>query len=178
MEIDAVVGNVGMALVDEVLRDANHVIDVFRASRVNIGPKDVQSVHVLIVSIDVLLHESLPVPIKLVGTMDDFVINVGEVLDIVDIVAAGFKPPMNQVKSEVATGVSEVTAIVHGHAAHVHGHLPRFKRGEVHLLSPTRVVQTNGHGLQSGLVCDALEGSYETRRSGRTWQPMFPCESS
>ena len=164
MEIDAVVGNVSMALVDEVLRDANHVINVFRASGVNVGPKDVQSVHVLVVSIDVFFHEGLPIPIDFVRTMNNLVVNIGEVLDVVNIVAAGFKPPMNQVKSEVATCMSEVTAVVDGHAAHVHGHLPRFERGEVHLLSPTRVVQTNGHGLQTGLVCDALEGSYETRR--------------
>ena len=88
MEVHAIIGFVGMTFVDEVLRDANHVVNVFRTARVDIRSQDVEGVHVLVVGLDVGIDQSLPITIKFVCTMDDFVIDIGEILHVMNVVSA------------------------------------------------------------------------------------------
>ena len=54
------------------------------------------------------------------GSCYDFVVNVGEILDIMNIVPR-FQPPMNQVKARLF--VAKMTAVVHG-ATNVHWTFP------------------------------------------------------
>ena len=140
-----------MAFVDQVLRNANHVLDVFRTARIVVGTEDVQSVHVLVVGFDVLLHEGFPIAVKFVRPLDDLIVDVREILNVVHVVAAGLKPPVNEVKRQVAACMTEMTAVVNGHTAHVHRDFSGLERGEVHLFSTSGVVQANRHVAQSGL---------------------------
>ena len=167
-----------MLLVNQVLGDTNHVVHVFRAAWIIIRSEDVQRIHVFVIGLDVLVHQRFPVATGFVRTLYDFVIDVGEILDIMNIVPAGFKPTMNQIKGEIASCMTKMASVVNGHAAHVHRHLARFKGGEVHLLSASCVVQANGHGPQFALRRVALEGSYRTRPSGGLWRRRPNSESS
>ena len=151
IKIDAVIGHIGVLLVDEVLRDANHIVHVFRTTRVIIGSEDVQRIHVFVVGLDVLFNQRFPISVEFVGSCYDFVVNVGEILDIVNIVPTRFQPPMNQVKGEVTARMAKMTAVVHGYPTNVHRDLSGFKSGEIHLFSSTSVVQADGHGLHGGL---------------------------
>ena len=123
MEVDTVVRLVGVTFVDKVLRDTNHVVNVFRASRIDISPQDVQGVHVLVIGLNVLLNQGLPVSIEFVGSVNDFVVNIGEILHIMNIVTACLKPTMNQIERQVAPSMTKMTAVVYGDTTYVHGHL-------------------------------------------------------
>ncbi len=146
MKVHAIVGLVSVAFGDEVLGDANHVVHVLCATRVGIGSQDVQGIHVFVVGLDVSLDQSLPIAALFVGPVNDFVIDVGEILDVHDVVPAGFQPPVNEVKGEVAPSMPKMAAVVDRDATHVHRHLSGLESGERHLFSSPSVMDANGHG--------------------------------
>ena len=160
VEVHAVVGRIGVAALDQILNDADHAVDVFRAAGVMVGTQDVQRVHVLVVAFDHLVDQTEPVAVAcFVGPSDDFVVNVGEILDVIDVVPAGFQPPVNQVEREVTPGVPEVAAVVDRYTTDVHAHPSRAHGGERHLLSTTGVVDTQRHGARRLLRAGPLQRS-------------------
>ena len=147
VEIDPVIGLVSVAFLNQIRCNANHVVDVLGAPRVLVSPENVQRIHVFVVRLNVLVDQRFPIPVKFIGAMNDFVIDIGEILYVLHVVAAGFQPTMYQIEGQITARMAQVTSVVDGYTADVHGDLSRFQRGEVHLLATTGIMHANGHGL-------------------------------
>ena len=147
-----------MFFVDEIFYDSNHVIDVFSAARVIVSPKDVECVHVFVVGLDVGVHQCFPIPIQFIGPHNDFVINVGEVLDIMNVKTRGFEPTVNQIKRKVTSSMPKVTSVIDRYATNIHRHLSGFHGRKIDLSSTAGVMQADGHGIHVGVRPSSLEG--------------------
>ena len=137
-----------MVLVDEVLCDSNHIVHVLRTTRVIVCPQDVERIHVFVVRLDVLVDQCFPIAFQFIGSMNDLVVDIGEILYIMHVVSARLEPSVNQIKREIASCMAEVATVVHRHATDIHRDLTGNKGGEIHLGSASGVVHTDGHGLR------------------------------
>ena len=87
MEVNAIVGLVGIAFVNQIFRDPNHFVHIVSAPWVVICTKNVQGIHVFVIRLDVGIDKGFPIPVQFICSDDDFVIDVGEVLNVMDIIA-------------------------------------------------------------------------------------------
>ena len=56
-------------------------------------------------------------------TAYDFVVNVGDIAYIGDLVAAGLEPALHHVERQHGTRMTQVTIVIHRHTADVHAHV-------------------------------------------------------
>jgi hypothetical protein len=54
------------------------------------------------------------------GALDDLVVDVGDVADVLDLVARSLEPAVDDVEGHHHPGVTDVAVIVDRHPAHVH----------------------------------------------------------
>ena len=108
---------------------------------VALGWTDAQTLCVGEVLLDVLFRHFLGGDTLLVGTLDDFVVHIGEVLDEGHIVAAVFKITAQDIKEDDGAGIAHMDEVVHRGAAGVDAHLARLDGDEFFLLT--------GHGIEN-----------------------------
>ena len=77
----------------------------------------------------------------LVGTLDDLVVHVGEVLHERHLVAAVLQIAAQHVEHDDRARVADVDVVIHRRAAGVHTHFARLDRHELFLLHGHGVVQ-------------------------------------
>jgi hypothetical protein len=84
----------------------------------------VQRLHVLPEQLDLGVGELAPAHPVAVGTLDQRVVDVGDVLDVVDQQPRVTPGPVEQVEGDVGVRVPEVGGVVRGDAADVHARGP------------------------------------------------------
>ena len=80
------------------------------------------------------------------GVVQDLVVDIGDVPDARDVVAAGGQPTPDDVESHSTANMSHVRRPLDGGAAYVHSHSTGFDRCELTDRSSRRVVQAKYHG--------------------------------
>ena len=80
-------------------------------------------------------------------TLDDLVINIGDVAHIGHGVTAGTQPALHHIKGHHHARMADVAQVIHRHAADVHTHLARTQGHKCFALPRQRVVQGQTHGL-------------------------------
>lgn len=80
------------------------------------------------------------------GVVQNLVVDIGDVTDVRDVVAAGGQPAPHDVESHSTANVPHVRRPLDGGAAYVHAHSTGFHRGELTDRSSGRVVQAKYHG--------------------------------
>ena len=139
-----------MAARKEFLDEFDLLDDVARGPRADVGPQDVQPVHVLEVRPRVALGQlhrvdalglglALDLVFALVGIVGQ-VAHIGDVLDVRDVVAQVPQVPDDDVERDVTLGVADVGVAVNGRAADVHADVRRVEGLEPHLVAVERVV--------------------------------------
>ena len=124
----AVLGDIGVALVDQSLDHFDHSVDLLRCPGVHGRGLDVEARHILLALIDVSLGDDCGVDALFLGLLDDLVIDVREVGYIVDLVSFVFKIAPDRVKNDHGTRISDVDQVVDGGSAYIHAHLAGFER--------------------------------------------------
>ena len=61
-------------------------------------------------------------------TLDDFVVNIGDVAHVAHLHAAGLEPALHHVESHHHPRVPDVAQVVDRHAADIHAHMARDDR--------------------------------------------------
>ncbi len=155
-EIDIAVERISVAFVDEALDDFDNLADFLRGARVEGGGFDVQVLHVLLEVIDVAFRELEGIDAHFIGAADDLVIHVGEVHGVLNIIAAVFEVPADNVEHHSGHRVADMSFVVDSRAADIHLDLSRFKRLQRFLLASQRIIQLNTHLLTpSSFSCRA-----------------------
>ena len=80
------------------------------------------------------------------GVVQDLVVDIGDVANVRDVVAAGGQPAPDDVESHSTANVPHVRRPLDGGAAYVHAHPTGFDRGELADRSSGRVMQVKYHG--------------------------------
>ena len=121
VEVDAaVLGGVGVAVVDDPLHHGYDVADALAGLGVDVGAVDAQPGGVLEVLLDVPGGELQGLHALLRRAGDDLVVHVGEVGDVGDLVAGVPEVPGDHVEYDHAPCVPHVDVVVDGDAADVH----------------------------------------------------------
>ena len=79
------------------------------------------------------------------GTLDDLVVNVGDVANVRDLVATGLEPALDHIKGDIGTSVPHMAQVIDGHAANVHADMPRLKWRKIGNGAGERVVDAQAH---------------------------------
>ena len=137
---------VSQALAFELTNQAGHLRHKVGGTRFVLGPLDAQRIGVLVQGVNHALGQG-PQGLAVVHrALDDFVVDVGDVAHIFDLVAAGFEPALHHIKGHHGAGVAQVAQVVDRHAAHIHAHHTRRDRRKGFHRPGERVVNAKGHG--------------------------------
>lgn len=150
----AVVGHVGVALLDEGLDHLLHGLDLVRGARADVGIEDAKAMHLLDEGVGELLCHIGGGTALLIGTVDDLVVHVGEVLGKGDLVALVHEVAADHVKREERARVANVNLVIDGGATDIHANLARLDGLE--LLLPVRLGIVDAHGLLLGMCAQVL----------------------
>ena len=119
LEEDVAVHVVRVAALDELLGHLDDGLDVGRDLRRDVDGEDAERVHVFVERVGEARGERERVFAKLVRPRDDLVVDVGEVADVGDLVAAGLQVARDDVEADVDPRVSDVRVVIDRDAAHV-----------------------------------------------------------
>ena len=117
------------------------------------GGTHAQSFDIGPVLFDIPLGDSLIIGAFLVGLVDDFVINVSEVLNETHLIAPELQIAAQHVKDAEGTGVSDMDEVVHGGTAGVHLHLSLLMRDKFFLLPGQGVEYFHRYLLHFSVIC-------------------------
>ena len=135
-EVDvAVLGHIGVAGVDQVLDDVQNLLDVLGGAGLDGGLFAVQTGGILEVLGLEALGDFLHGSTLFLALLDELVIDVGDVGDIDDLVAAVLKVTAQGVEDDERAGVADVDIVVDGGAADVDAVLAGHLRHELFLLA-------------------------------------------
>ena len=124
----AVLRNVGVAVLDQALDDVDDGVHGLGRARVHGSLFDAEA-------------------LRVVRLVDDLVVDVGEVLHELDLVAAVLEVAAQQVENDERTRVADMEVVVYGRAAGIHLYLARRDRNEFFLLTGQCVVEFHGFYL-------------------------------
>ena len=84
------------------------------------------------------------------STFDDLVVNVGDIAHVFDGVTAGFEVTVHRIKHHHDPCMTQVTVVVHRHAAHVHAYLARFNGFKDFFVAGQAIVNVQHEGSSAG----------------------------
>ena len=142
----AVVGLVGVALLEKRFDEGDHFGDVVGGGGIVLGRFDVELGEVVEKSVDIFFGVFPERQALLDGGADGFVVDIGEVLHLGDPEPAELDVAAEEILEHVGTEVADVGIVVDGGAAGVHAHMLSVERDELLLGAGHGVVYPEGHG--------------------------------
>ena len=141
----AVCAPVRGAVADQALHHRDDGLDVRGGARLHVGVEHAERAAVFMHELDESPRERAEILAVLVRTGDDLVVDVGDVAHVRHAVADGAQVTGDHVERHEHPGVTDMTVVVHGHAAHVHPYVPGLDGTELLLRARQRVVDLQ-HG--------------------------------
>ena len=118
--------DIGETLVQQGLNHGDHVGHRFGGARFLGRRQDAQRLQILMHGLDEAIGQGVKILAVLLGTMNDLIVDVGNVAHIGHVVTPGPQPTQHHVEHHHDPRVTDMTVVVDGHAAHVHPHLARL----------------------------------------------------
>ena len=122
-----VAGRVGKALVDQRLGHRDDIADVRGRPWLAIRPQDTQTPLVFVHRLDHALGQRLEGFAILIGSLEDLVVDIGNVAHIGDVIATRTQVTRDDVEGHHHTRMADVTEVIDRHATDVHAHLVAFQ---------------------------------------------------
>ena len=152
VEVDVPLRRVGVATLQQSADHGLHLRDVLGRPRVDVRRQPVEGGHLgeegghpAVAEIEVVLA-------GLARLAQHVVVDIGQVLDVAHLVTEVDEVPMQDVEADVGECVAEVPRVVGRDAAHVQAHRPVQRLLERHERAATRVVEEEGHALDSRVL--------------------------
>ena len=111
-EVEVAVDVVDRAAVLQVADHLDDDRDRLDGPDVEVGRDDRQSLHVLAEQVGLSLGERLPVIVRRRGALEQGIVDVGDVLDVLDLAACGSPGANDEVERHVGVGVAHVGGVV------------------------------------------------------------------
>lgn len=132
-----------MPAVDELLHKRDHIGNLTCGARAHVGVEHAGRVHVVNERLGVLGGNLCSTSTLFTCAFNDLVVDVGDILHKRHVEAAPDEVAANHVEADKRTRVTDVDAVVHGRAAHVHTDLAGLLRLELDFLAQLSVVNLN-----------------------------------
>ena len=139
-EIYVAVHHIGVPLVDERRNHIDNFRHMPRNPWIQIHPTDIQAVHHFKIGLDIATGELMPGNPLPGGGIDDFVVDVGKILDVGDRQSLPLEIAVNDVPDDERPGVADMRMIIRRHAADVNFDLSRFRRHKQFLFPGQRII--------------------------------------
>ncbi len=157
VEVDvALLGDVGISLLDQRLDHLDLIGDMATGPRADVRAHHAQRIHVLEIAAGVGFHDLHRQGLRLTGLFQDAILariqqmpHVGQVLHIEHVIAAPAQIAYHHIERNIRLGVAYVRVIVDRRAADVHVHLAFVQRFKGLFLTMQDVVDLQGHGTYS-----------------------------
>ena len=131
-EIDRTVFcHIGVSACNQFFNHGNHAVDFFCRKRMFGCRQDIHRLHILFAFFNISLRNHRSVHMFLVGGLDDFVIDIREIGNVVDLIPAVHKIATYRVKKNHRSGVPDMNQVVYGRSADIHAHLVFFNRHKI-----------------------------------------------
>ena len=128
-EVDvAVAALIGQAFVFQRTDEVEHFLHVFGGAGFFGRSKHAEGIAVFVHGSNVTIRQLLNGFTTLVGAVNDFVVDIGNVAHVLDLITLCHQPAVDHIEHDHDPGMAQVTEVVNGHPADVHTHLPRMNR--------------------------------------------------
>ena len=124
----AVVRHISVTFGDQLFSEFNNFCDMVRRARLHIRAQNVQRIKIFVHFGDHAIHQRHKAFAIFIGAFDDFVVDIGNVAHILQLIAEETQIARNHVKSNKGTPVTDMTEIVNGDSTHVHADFPGVNR--------------------------------------------------
>ena len=171
IEVDAVVGRVAAADVDQLADHRHHLLDVLGGVRHVGRPGDTELAHGLEPHRLAFRRDVLPRPVLVVGPVDDRVVDVGDVADQSHVQTGPLEVTTQNVVDQRGSTVTEVRRAVHRRATQIDAHRAGLAHGELTYLSGGGVVQVQ-HGPPAYVSATASPRMNSPCRSNAATAPI------
>jgi hypothetical protein len=150
-----VFGDIGAVVRDQALDDLPHLLDVLGRARLDIGLEAAKRGHVL-VELALGFFRDLAdrvvqrqAGIFLRRARINFVVHVGDVADIFDVVGAieVAQQPVEHVEDDDRARIADMGEVIDRRPAHIHAHIRRIERAKRLLPARQRVVKLQFHSV-------------------------------
>ncbi len=136
----AIVGRVGVSLVDECLHHGNDLRHVLRRTRLAVGTRDSERLAIFLVGPDEALGQRRHRLAVFLRAVDDLVVDVGDVAHEVHVVTGSDQVATHEIEHDQHACVTEMAIVINGDAADVHADLAGHPRLEYFLATGQRIV--------------------------------------
>ena len=123
-----------------------HLRHVFSRARLQRGRLNVERADVLVHGCNHLVRQGADGDAAFNGAFDDFVVNIGDVAHIDDLVAADLEPALHHIKRHHHAGMTDMAQVIDSHAAHIHANLAGNEGRKIFYGTRQRVVNAKAHG--------------------------------
>ena len=137
----AVRGKVGVAGIEQLLHNADNCVHGFGRAGMHGRLADAEALRVRVVFLDIAVGNHVIGHAFLVGLVNHLVVDIGEILHELHLIAAVFKVAAQQVEHDERARVADVEIVVHGRAAGIHFDLARGDRDKLLFLTGQGVEQ-------------------------------------
>ena len=118
--IDVALGGVSVPLGDQCFDNTDDPADMVGGLRLHRRPGQAKAIHILIKSLNIPVGDRTVISPLLIGAIDNFVIDVGIVADVGNIVAGIFQVAKDDIERHAGAGMADMAIIINGYPADVH----------------------------------------------------------
>ena len=124
----AVVRHIGVTALDQLLGDLNDFMNMVGRTRLAIRAQNIQGIKILVHFGDHAIHQRDKAFAIFISTFNDFVVDVGDVAHILQVIAQEAQVAGHHVERDKGTAMADMTEIVNRNTTHVHADFPGMDR--------------------------------------------------
>ena len=117
-----------MTTFDQLFGDVDNFVDMVGGTRLAVRTLNIQGVEIFVHFRDHTIHQRNKAFAIFVRTLDDFVVDVGDVTHVFQVVAQKTQVARDNVESNKGTAMADMTEIVNRNTTHVHADFPGMDR--------------------------------------------------
>ena len=138
-------GGIGVAVGDQALDHGDHLADILRGTRFDVGGQRAEAAHVALVGVAGAPGQRLDALVVVGGPHDDAVVDVGDVAHVGDARISPLEQAIEHVEHHDRPRIADMDIVVDGRAADIETHMACIERHERFFFARQRVVDDEGH---------------------------------
>ncbi|CCJ97232.1 hypothetical protein BN130_3809 [Cronobacter malonaticus 507] len=124
----AIARDIRMAACDQLLNDFNNFRNMLRRARLAVRAQNIQRIEIFVHLGDHAVHQRHKIFAILVRAFNNFVVNIGNVTHVFQLIAEKTQVARHDVKRDKRAAMADVTEVVNGNTTHVHADFPGMDR--------------------------------------------------
>ena len=136
---------IGIAFINKGLHNIKNFLHMLGNARVNMRAAYVQLIHYFKISVDITPADVAPLHAFLVGRVDDFIVNIGKILHMQNVIAFMLQKTADNVPGYKGARIADMGMVVRRNTANIHIGFARMQRHKFFFLFGERIINFNSH---------------------------------